>query len=230
MNRATIVPTLLLLFLAATIGCGSTASSDDDANAKQDAAPAAADTSYPDSRQVAQTSSVDVPAGTVMTIEFEDTVSTESSSPGDRFVARVSEPVHAGGAVVIDSGSIVYGRVVDVKRGKKIGGKAKLDLEFTSLQLPNGDQKALDATFYSEGKSQAGKDAATIGGSTAGGAILGRIIGHQSDKDNEGTAIGAVVGAAIGTAIAASTDGQPVTIAAGTQLAIRLDSPVTVTI
>lgn len=49
------------------------------------------------------------------------------------------------------------------------------------------------------------RDDRTAQGAVIGG-ILGRIIGHQSDKDNEGTAIGAVVGGFIGNQIGADED------------------------
>jgi hypothetical protein len=227
MNRTIVTLVITVFFLAAvTTGCKTSSSESASAGTTDNAS----GTSGGSPAAVAESRDVQVPAGTVLTIEFDDTVSTESSAPGDRFVATVVEPVYADRTVAIDRGSTVSGKVLEVKSGKKIGGKARLDLQFTALELPGGAQEPLDATFYSEGKSQAGKDAATIGGSTAGGALLGRIIGHQSDRDDEGTAIGAIVGAAVGTAIAASNNGQPVTISAGTRLSIRLDSPVTITL
>lgn len=223
----TMIVSVLSLCLASAVGCGRTSSEAASESEQASRSSYGDPVGSPDER--GEDREVTVAAGTVVTIEFDDSVSTESSDPGDHFAATVIEPVYVDQELAIDRGSRVHGKVVDVNRGKKIGGKAKLTLEFTALELPNGEQTPIDATLYSAGKSQAGKDAATIGGSAAGGAILGRIIGHQSDQDDEGTAIGAVVGAAIGTAIAAGTDGQPVTIPAGTSLSIQLDSPVRVT-
>lgn len=226
MTRTMIVLSVLSLCLASAVGCGPTSSesaSESEQASRRSYGDPVDSPEEPEERQVT------VAAGTVVTIEFDESVSTESSDPGDHFAATVIEPVYVDEHLAIERGSRVHGKVVDVNRGKKIGGKAQLTLEFTALELPNGAQTPIDATLYSAGKSQAGKDAATIGGSAAGGAILGRIIGHQSDQDDEGTAIGAVVGAAIGTAIAAGTEGQPVTIPAGTSLSIQLDSPVRVT-
>ena len=210
-SRNLILGSLLALGLASAIGCG----------------PAAVEPAG-GSGQAARTPERDVlvAAGTIVRVELDRPISSDSSDPGDRFAAKVVEPVYVDDAVAIKPGSMIHGKVVDVQRGKKIGGRAQLTLEFTELELPDGEQVPIDATLHSEGKSQAGKDAATIGGSAAGGAVLGRIIGHQKDKANEGTAIGAVVGAAIGTAVAASTEGQPVTLPAGTTLSIHLDSPV----
>ena len=164
-----------------------------------------------------------VPSGTVIAVAFQQTLSSANSQPGDSFTARVVDPVMVGGNVAIAAGSIVSGRVVKALPSKKIGGRAELNLEFTSLQLPSGVKGPISASFHSEGKSQTGKDAATIGGAALGGAILGRILG----KDTRGAVVGAVLGGAIGTGVAASNVGEDVTIAEGTAVNIQLDSPFT---
>lgn len=212
-SRSLIVSLILVSGLVGAIGCGP-------ASVESASSP-----EQPEQNVSSPDREVLVSAGTIVTIELDHSVSSDSSDPGDRFAGTVVAPVYVDQALAIERGSTVHGRVVDVNRGKKIGGRAQLTLEFTTLELPNGEQVPIDATLHSRAKSQAGKDAATIGGSAAGGAIVGRIIGHQRDKDDEGTAIGAVVGAAIGTAIAASTEGQPVTFPAGATLSIQLDSP-----
>jgi hypothetical protein len=166
-----------------------------------------------------------VPAGTMLAVEFLDGVSSETSTAGDRFRARVVDDVSVDGRVAIAAGDEVVGSVLEAVPSKKIGGKATLRLAFESLETSTGDSIPVSATFVEEGRKQAGKDAATIGGATAGGALLGRIIGHQKDEDARGTTIGAVVGAAVGTAIAATNEGDPVSIASGTVVGIRLDGP-----
>ena len=171
-----------------------------------------------------------VPSGSVLRVEFERSVSSADSRPGEQFTASVVEPVYVDGRVAIGAGATVTGRVVEVEPAKKIGGRAKLNLEFTSVKTLDGSEWPLSATFHDQAKSQTKKDAATIGGSTAGGAILGRIMGHQKGDDAEGTTIGAIVGAAVGTAIAASNTGEEVTIAAGTEVPIELLRPIRMTV
>jgi hypothetical protein len=91
----------------------------------------------------------------------------------------------------------------------------------TDLVLPSGETAPLAASFLREGRNETGRDAATIGGAAAGGAILGRILDRDSKK--RATVIGAILGAAAGTVIAAKTPGQEVEIPAGTVVAIELD-------
>ncbi len=169
-----------------------------------------------------------VPAGTPIEVTFLDGVSSKSSQAGDSFRTRVTKDVVQDGIVVIPAGSVVVGSVTEAVAHKKIGGQAKLALEFTKLELTSGRSAPLSASFAEKGKSETGKDAATIGGATAGGAILGRML-SRGDK-NKGTVLGAIVGAAAGTAIAAKTKGEEIEIPAGTAITLKLDQPTQVTV
>ncbi len=124
---------------------------------------------------------------------------------------------------------MVLGTVTEAQAlNKKIGGKAKLGLEFSKLELTSGRSAVLSAAYAEEGKSETKKDAATIGGAAAGGALLGRMI--KDDDKSKGALIGAVVGAAAGTAVAAKTEGQEILIPAGTEITIQLVAPVQITV
>ena len=169
-----------------------------------------------------------LPAGTVLRVEMLETVSSGTHQPGDPVVAQVVDPVELDGVVVIPAGSQVEGTVTDVVRRKKIGGKPKLAVEFTSLNPAAGEPLAIRAHHYVEGRSDTKKDAATIGGAAAGGALLGRVLEHDHEAD--ATAVGALAGAAIGTGIAASRKGGEAVLPAGAGLALRLESPVALTV
>jgi hypothetical protein len=185
------------------------------------------ETAPPEAALAAVERQVTVPAGSVLTVAFSDSLGSDVSIPGDRFEATVIDSIYVGETAVIEAGDVVVGEVIEAKPAKKIGGKALLNLRFDSVQTSNGTL-SVDASFVDAAKGQAKKDAATIGGATAGGAILGRIVGHRQGDEADGTAIGALVGAAVGTAIAASNEGQEVAIPAGTVVDLTLDSPVDV--
>jgi type IV secretory pathway VirB10-like protein len=165
-----------------------------------------------------------VSAGTVVAAEFLETLSSESSRVGDTFRARLTGDVRQGGRVVIPAGSEVVGEVTEAVALRKVGGRAKLAVRFTDLVLPHGVSVPIDASFVGQGKSETGRDAATIGGAAAGGAVLGRVI-NKKDR-SRGAVIGAILGAAIGTAIASRTDGEEVNIFEGSVLDLRFDAPV----
>jgi hypothetical protein len=172
---------------------------------------------------------VTVPAGTTVDVAFLDSVASNESRVGDPVRVRVISDIMHDGVAAIPAGSVLAGTVTEAKAlDKKIGGRARIGLEFNTLELTSGRTAAIHTTFSEAGKSETKKDAATIGGATAGGALLGRII-DKENKDN-GTLIGAVVGAAAGTAIAAKTEGQEIVITSGTEVSLQLDQPAHITI
>jgi hypothetical protein len=120
-----------------------------------------------------------IPSGTSVTVALLDTVSSETSRPGDSFRARVLEPVRVNDLVAIEAGSLVTGHVTEAVPTKKIGGQARIGLGFDAIQLDSGEEVPIAASAYRAGVKQTKKDTAIIGGSTAGGAVLGRVIGHN---------------------------------------------------
>ncbi|HXO19281.1 MAG TPA: hypothetical protein VOA87_05065, partial [Thermoanaerobaculia bacterium] len=164
---------------------------------------------------------VTVPSGTTINVELTKTVSSNTSNVGDTFRARVSGDVVQNGVVVIPAGSEVAGEVTSAVPAKKIGGRASLGVRFTDLILPTGETVPLQASLLREGESKTRKDAATIGGAAAGGAILGNILNRASR--GRGSIIGALIGAAAGAAIAARHPGEEVTLDQGAVVAIQLD-------
>jgi hypothetical protein len=170
-------------------------------------------------RQVAA-DTVLVPSGTHLTVELERTLSSNGSRPGESFRARVLSPVTERGLVVIPSGAEVVGVVTTAMPPGRIGGRARLGVRFTELLLPSGASVPIRASYAIAGHSKTGRDAAIIGGSAAGGGI----IGHNVNRGNrgKGTLIGALVGAAVGTAVAANVPGRPVVIPSGATLRLRL--------
>jgi hypothetical protein len=173
-----------------------------------------------------RTAPVTVAAGTTFEVEFAGGLASNTSSVGDTFRARVVSDVLQDGTVAIPAGSEVLGVVADAAGVRRIGGQAKLALSFTDLVLPSGATVPIRATFLEQGKSKVGKDAATIGGATAGGAILGRILG-QGNR-GKGTILGAIIGAAAGTAIASRSAGEEVVIPEGSVIHLQLTGAVDV--
>lgn len=167
---------------------------------------------------------VTVPAGTVMQIEMLTPVSSQTSHAGDTFRARISGSVRTEeGRVAVPNGSEIVGEVTEAVAPGKIGGQAKLALHFTDLVLPDGTTVPIEASFAHAGRNKTGRDAATIGGGAAGGAILGRALGN-----GKAGVIGALLGAAAGAVIASRTPGEQVVFPKGATVDIQLDSPVQV--
>lgn len=166
---------------------------------------------------------VTVPAGTPVAVRFLDSASSHDSAVGQSVAAEVVSDVAAGGEVAIPAGSTVIGRVSEAHR-PGIGGQARVAVDFVSVELPSGGSAPFAATVSAVGRSEKGKDVATI----VGGAAAGAILGHQVEGDDEGKVVGGLVGGGIGTAIARGTKGKPVVIPAGTVVDLELEGPVTV--
>jgi len=170
---------------------------------------------------------VAIPAGTVFDVELLNALSSETSVAGDRFQTRLVSDLWVGDQRALPAGARIEGRVQEAVALKKVGGRARLILRFDTLVVPGGATVPIEVSFAGEGKSQTKKDAATIGGAAAGGAVLGRIL-DKSDR-SRGTVLGAILGAAVGTGIAAHNAADPVELPAGAVVSLALDAPVSVT-
>jgi len=160
---------------------------------------------------------VTVPAGTQIVLELVDGASSQSSAVGDEVVARLAEPVRIDGELALPVGTRVEGRVTEVRKLARVGGQAILALAFERVDTGDGGA-AIAAFFRREGKSETGKDAATI----AGGAAAGAILGNQAKKNDRGKLLGALLGAAAGTAVASRTEGETVELPSGSRLELTL--------
>lgn len=169
---------------------------------------------------------VDVPAGTTVAVRMDSGLTSDTASSGERISATIARDVSVDGTVVIPAGSKVTATVTDVHRAKKIGGKARLGLDFHTVDLPNGESLSIDAPLLLVGNSNAKKDATAIGGGAAAGAAAGQLI----EGDSEGTAAGAVIGGAIGSVIAARNKPKAVGLGTGSVIELHLENSVSVPI
>jgi hypothetical protein len=167
---------------------------------------------------------VAVPAGTELMLALDTALSSETSQVGDSFSATVVESIVIDNREVIPSGSTIEGRVTDAAPAKKGAGKATLAVSFGTLRLTSGYRTNIVGSFQEVSASKKGRNSAIIGGSAAGGALLGRILG----KDTKGAVIGAVVGGGVGTAVVMGTERQQAILPADTPFGIRLEQSIQV--
>ncbi len=163
---------------------------------------------------------IDVRAGTAITVQLLDTLSSHATPSGAPFSAEVTQEVSIDGKVAVPVGSVIRGHVTEAHPAKKIGGRAILAVAFDELTTPAGETVGLHASLSQTGRSQVGRDAAIISGSTIGGAILGKAI-----DDDDGAKVGAVAGIIGGTIGALKTKGKPVVLPQGSSLRITVDRP-----
>ena len=168
---------------------------------------------------------VEVPSGTVITVRMIDSIDSSVNRAGEEFAASLEAPVVVGDKVLIQRGADARVRLNQVSSAGHVQGRSELQLELVSLTA-NGTTYNLTSGYYQQqGASRGKRTAATIGGASGLGALIGAIAGG-----GKGAAIGAGVGAAGGGVATAATKGQQVKIPSETKLDFTLKSPFTVTL
>lgn len=167
-----------------------------------------------------------VSADSVLGLQLETTVSSETARLEDPVEARVTRDVMVGDQVAVPAGTRVLGNVTLVDRGGKMKERARLGVRFHTLVLADATNvPILTDAVYREGEPPSKESVAKIGGAAVGGAILGAILGGS-----KGAVVGGATGAAGGTAVVMAGGRNPATIAAGSPVTVRLISPVTITV
>jgi hypothetical protein len=128
----------------------------------------------------------------VLTVRLQQGVSSKTNHQGDRFEARLAEPVLIDGRTAVRAGATAAGTVTDSKAAGRFKGRATL-----THGTPYRIQTASIAQT-SQGKGK--RTAKMVGGGAGAGALIGGIAGG-----GKGAGIGALVGAGAGTAGSALT-------------------------
>jgi hypothetical protein len=164
-----------------------------------------------------------VPAGTVVPVRFQTTVSSVRSNPEDRVAATVRQDVRVGGRVAIPAGSELRGHVVNARRSGRVKGNATVAVDFDKLTVRGRTYDVDMRQLVVIAPDSHGRDAKIVGGSAGAGAIIGAIADGK-----EGAAKGALIGGAAGTGVVLGTRGKEVTIPAGARWRLRLNRPLVI--
>ena len=148
----------------------------------------------------------------VVEIKFESAVSAKSNHRGDRIVATVDNDR------LLPSGTRLIGEILEI-RSKDGDRKAFADMEFTTLELPDGKRVSIEAYPLPlgdryvrrgrdgrlEAKKATRRDNVVLG-SGIGGLLLGTIF----RKPFEGAVIGVLAGIVISETDALNTSGEQI--------------------
>ena len=156
--------------------------------------------------------------GTLLKARISQGLSTTSTLEGAQFSASLTEPVQKDGRVILPIGSLVEGRVTEVRSGRRISGRAALHLEVNDVKLPDGSHYVIHAQLIdtdqnshsdvnSEGtlvrrdhpKQTLAAMSVATGGAAAAGAMMGGGVGAL---------IGAGIGAGASTVLWLKQDRQ----------------------
>ena len=149
----------------------------------------------------------EIAEGTLLKVRMNDAVSTKTTLRGTPFSATLTEDVRNEGTVVIPAGSILDGRVTEIRGGRRIAGRAAIRLEPRRVTLPDGTYYMLHAQVVDTSAEHAvhvdgegtilrrdhPKEMLAIASLTTGSAaVAGAVIGGG---------VGAVVGASLGAGV-----------------------------
>ena len=165
-----------------------------------------------------------VSADSVVGLQIETAVTTETANVEDEVEARVTRDVLVGDQVALPAGTRMLGSVVLVEPSGKVKARARLGIRFHTFVLADSAQlRVVTETVYREGESPAGESTVKIGGAAVAGAVLGGIFGGT-----RGAVLGGSAGAAGGTAAVMAGDANPATFPVGSTLTVRLSRAATV--
>jgi len=182
----------------------------------------------------AQTSSP-VPAGTALIVRLDTTLATFSNRVGDPFQGKLTQAIVVNGNTLLPAGTTVEGRVTKISEPRRVSGKPTIGLLPEAVILPTGERFYLDATLIDanihgadvnqegqfKGLGHDRRDQLEVGGGTAGGMLVGGLIGGPP-----GILIGGAVGATATTAHWLAKH-RSATLPAGTELTLELNRPLT---
>jgi hypothetical protein len=172
-----------------------------------------------------------MPAGSVLKVKLDETISSDRNKQGDRFTATVEDD-QAG--YDVPQGTRVEGVVKEVRRAAK-DRPGMLDVDFTAMRLPDGQRYRVAGSAISldERSVQRDDDGRLVAKSTSkknrtkfiaygagAGFLISTLTGGGSLK---GALIGAAGGLLLGELSKSKANGREVVLRPGTEFGVRLD-------
>jgi len=164
-----------------------------------------------------------IPSGTPLTVRLSTAVSSASNHAGDRFEAVLDAPLVVNGKTVAPSGAAVTGKVVAAEESGHLQHPGMIQLALDTITINDKAIPVATSSVIARGASHNKRNLAWIGGSTAGGALIGGLAGG-----GKGALIGSAIGAGGGTTAAYATGKKDVGFGVERRLTFRTTQPINV--
>ena len=164
---------------------------------------------------------------------MSETLTTSRNHVGDRFSAVINHAVMLNGQTLIPAGSLVEGRIMQVKRPGRFRGVGRMRMTPDRISLPSGKSYDVSAelvgVYMAEGV-RVGEDEGLLKGPNsrrrdAMGAAVGGTVGAGVGVLTGALGTGLLGGAVVGWVSRLATRGQDLVLPAGTELAFELTRP-----
>lgn len=164
-----------------------------------------------------------LPAGTKIKVRMDNEINSRSSSVNDTFTVTVSEPIEIDGIVVLAIGTVIEGRVTEVKSASAARSDGTLEVVFETLFIDAERKRDINGVIERDAadESSGTGDILIALGSTAAGGILGSAVGG-----GRGALIGAGIGAGGGLGAVLLKKGSEMRIRENEEFRIRLTKAV----
>lgn len=206
------LPSLLsVVLLSTTVACSNSEQSNAPTGSGQNAAPTATQANQAPKQAT-------IAAGTTFKGTLQEEISTGKNHNQDRFTLRINNGSVGKNAAL--KNAEIHGHLEDVVKAER-GKKASLHLVFDDVTLKDGSQLPLDVTLVNtqvETKTK-GKFLQNAG-LVLGGAVAGHFLGNKAKFKH-----GALAGGAAAAAFVLSSPGGEVVVKKGTDLQLKLKSP-----
>lgn len=159
--------------------------------------------------------------GSKLKMSVSSIINASYSEEDDEFFAQITNDVSTEKGVIIPAGSFAHGAISNLTRAKKLGRNGFVNLDFDYIITPDGRKVPIDASMTTKANpvkavaKNVAKDAGyMVGGGAVGGWLALNMLGLPAAIATHGGTVagGAGVGAMVGLGTALSQKGTEVLI------------------
>jgi hypothetical protein len=163
---------------------------------------------------------------TAITLRLDQNLSSKSSASGQRFGAKLAQPLMVDGRVVLPAGTELSGSIAQAIPAGKLTGGATLRITLNSFAFQGKEYRVQAPALVRVTQGQGKRTIKVAGGGAAIGALVGALV-----HGGKGALVGAAAGAGAGAVGAAATN-HPLDIVmpAESLVTFHLSGPVTVAV
>jgi hypothetical protein len=164
-------------------------------------------------------------AGSLLSLASGKRVCTNTSHVGDRFDARLAEPVVANNGTVIPSGAAAIAAVSSLTNGDSLTNESPIGLRIVSVTFQGVTYPVVSRVTDAEVVRVRSRSTAGTARTAAASAAVGGLLGHVLGRNRKSTVIGAVAGGVAGAVIANRTASSQACVPKGGLITAQLVEP-----